>query len=207
MPYRLTLPLQLYIFNLFPVLLDIIYPSSSQSATTATRSKATYALGSALKHWPLAASVLSTESSKGYSVLKQGVSDKEQVVKRKMAFLVGTLVMQSGEKYTGEIPTEVENLVTEHTKVSGQAEVSLLEGLKREGVLSALLESLKKTSGPELDFEENAMRTLGRAAKDGGLSDQEKSELRSIWEQWGEEGRKERDLIGEDAQEISRSLA
>lgn len=140
-------------------------------------------------------------------MLKQGVSDKEQVVKRKMAFLVGTLVMQSGEKYTGEIPTEVENLVTEHTKVSGQAEVSLLEGLKREGVLSALLESLKKTSGPELDFEENAMRTLGRAAKDGGLSDQEKSELRSIWEQWGEEGRKERDLIGEDAQEISRSLA
>ena len=126
-----------------------------------------------------------------------------------MAFLVGTLVLQSGEEYNGEIPPEVvqaiQDAANNRTQVDGKSE-TLLEGLRREGVLSGLLGSLRDVT-EDVEFEENAMRALGAALEKGGLSDGEKVELRSIWERWGEAGREERGLSGEEAASINRLLA
>ncbi|ODN81654.1 hypothetical protein L202_02053 [Cryptococcus amylolentus CBS 6039] len=195
----------LYIFDALPQILNTLYPSTAPQ-TSAVRAKATYALSSALKHWPLASPALA--ASQGYTVLKKGVQDEEVVVRRKMAFLIGTLVMQSGEKYEGEIPGEVVNLLEanmKETEKNGPNE-TLLQGLKREGVLSALLEGLK-SSTEDVEYEENAVRALVRAAEKDGLTAEEKAALQSIWVGWGAKGQEERGLDGQDGQEISAVLS
>ncbi|OCF33507.1 hsp70-like protein [Kwoniella heveanensis BCC8398] len=219
----------LYINEAFPQILSTLTTCSHPSSV---RAKATYALSSALKHWPLAAPVLSTPYSlssssssaavkserSGYSVLKEAVNDGDKVVRRKTAFLVGTLVMQSGEKYQGEIPNEVRGLLEERMKEvqqSGQASEGLLEGLKREGVFAALLDGLKgtqaQTEGGEVDvdveYEENALRALVKAVSKGGLDSAEKEQLKDIWNGWSFEQKEERGFVGEEGKEIEAGLA
>ncbi|WVF69149.1 hypothetical protein IAT40_003924 [Kwoniella sp. CBS 6097] len=214
----------LYINEAFPQILSTLTSSHPSSV----RAKATYALSSALKHWPLAAPVLSTPYSissasssasgserSGYSVLKDGVNDGDKIVRRKMAFLVGTLIMQSGEKYQGEIPNEVRTLLEERMKEvqnSGQASEGLVEGLKREGVISGLLDGLKgaKRQGAEdadVEYEENALRALVKAVSKGGLEGAEKEELKGVWNGWSAEQKEERGFVGEDVKEIDAGLA
>ncbi|KIS02083.1 hsp70-like protein [Cryptococcus deuterogattii 2001/935-1] len=196
-----------YIHETFSRILNIIYPPSSTSSyPPSVRAKATYALSAALKHWPLASYALHTSSSSenGYSTLKRGVNDPEAIVRRKMAFLVGTLAMQSGERYEGEIPSEVRNYIEENEKNAPTE--SLVEGLKREGVFTALVEGLKQ-GVDDVEYEENAMRTLVRAHQKGGLTVSEKSDVKTIWEKWGKQGRQERGLDGEDGREISDALS
>ena len=128
-----------------------------------------------------------------------------------MAFVIGTLVMQSGEEYSGEIPPEavqaIQSASNANREADGKSEV-LIEGLKREGVLGDLLRNLGRTSEEvDVESEENAVRALSAALEKGGLSDNEKVELRGIWERWGEAGREERGLTGEEAASITRSLA
>lgn len=197
---------QLYLYGALPKLLFLIYPSdpSSQPSST-TRARATYAFSSAVKTWPLASSALLANASQGYHVLRQGVSDPEPVIRRKMAFLVGTLVMQSGEKYEGDIPNEVRNLIEE--KMEAGDEESLVDGLRREGIFSALAEALKTVDGEDFEFEENALRALVRAAEKGGLSQEEKAEVRSLWEKLGAVGQNERGMGGADGAEVSKILA
>lgn len=111
--------------------------------------------------------------------------------------------MQSGERYEGEIPSEVRNYIEENEKNAPTE--SLVEGLKREGVFTALVEGLKQ-GVDDVEYEENAMRTLVRAHQKGGLTVSEKSDVRTIWEKWGKQGRQERGLDGEDGREVSDAL-
>nr|ODN93980.1 hsp70-like protein [Cryptococcus depauperatus CBS 7841] len=202
----------LFMHNVFPCILDIIYPSSSSiSHPSSVRAKATYALSSSLKHWPLASSVLMAPLSNGatgYSAIKRGVCDSDCVVKRKMAFLVGTLVMQSGETYKGEIPKEVQIIIEEKSKLVlvNDRPLNLIEGLKVEGIFTALIDGLKQGVN-DVEFEENALRTLVGALETGGLADGDKAELKLIWEKWDKKGREERGFVGEDCNEVSRALA
>ncbi|WWD18500.1 hypothetical protein CI109_102952 [Kwoniella shandongensis] len=202
----------LYIHNVFPHILSVLYPSSSSSTThpSSVRAKATYALSSALKHWPLASTVLSSSSPSGYLTIKRGVVDSDPVVRRKMAFLLGTLVMQSGAMYEGEIPNEVRNLLEERMKeTQGQTTESLVDGLKREGVFEGLIDELKRSKNEDdvdLEFEENAIRALAQASEKGGLTDEQKKDLRSVWTAWGVKGQEERGLEGEDGKVISSAL-
>ncbi|OXH34057.1 hsp70-like protein [Cryptococcus neoformans] len=197
-----------YIYETFPRILDIIYPPSSISPyPPSVRAKATYALSAALKHWPLASYALCTTTSSsesGYSVLRRGVNDPQVIVRRKMAFLVGTLAMQSSERYEGEIPSEVRNYIEENEKNAPSE--SLVEGLKREGVFTALVEGLKQ-GVDDVEYEENAMRALVRAHQQGGLTVSEKNDLKTIWEKWGKQGKQERGLDGEDGEEVSEALS
>ena len=207
-PYQLCLtPRQLYIFNVLPSILSIIFPTSSAPPPATTRAKANYAFSSAVKHWPLVTSALSSNSSQGYNTLLEGVADSEPVIRRKMAFLVGTLTMQSGEKYEGEIPNEVRNLIEERIKeTAGQPSETLVDGLKHSGVYSALIKALASGSG-DVEFEGNALNALARAAEKGGLSGSEKAQVKTFWESWTENDREERSLGGEDGKEISAALA
>ena len=138
-------------------------------------------------------------------MLKRGVRDTEPVIRRKMAFLVGTLVMQDGEKYEGEIPGEVRNLVETSAKENGP-EGSLVEGLRRGGVFGALVEGLGE-GGDDVEYDENALRALTRAAQRDGLTSEERGAVRAAWAKWGSAGQAERGFEGEDAQEISRIFA
>ena len=142
-------------------------------------------------------------SSQGYKILCQGVSDQDPVVRRKMAFLVGTLVMQSDEKYEGEIPNEVRNLIEDRMK-SGTTSENLIDGMKREGVFACLIEALRNADGDDFEFGENALRALLRVAEKRALSENEMARVKSIWEQLGQVGQEERGLSGEDGMEISR---
>lgn len=128
-----------------------------------------------------------------------------------MAFMIGTLVMQSGEKYEGDIPAEVQKMIEENQSSTGKVEESLVEGLAREGVFGELLRGLKEIKGEDgeadLEYEENAFRALVRGVEKGGLTVEQKMELRGIWEERGALGQEERGLGGEDGKEISRILA
>ncbi|KAK8858620.1 hypothetical protein IAR55_002849 [Kwoniella newhampshirensis] len=200
----------LYIHNAFPQILSILYPSTggSSSHPSSVRAKATYALSSSLKHWPLASSVLSADSSSGYNALKRGIVDSDPVVRRKMAFLLGTLVMQSGEVYEGEIPNEVRGLLEQKMKeVNGGRSETLVDGMKREGVFEILINALKeKKEEIDVEFEENAMRALTRAIEKDALSMNDKEELKSVWAGWDEQDREDRGLGGEDGIAISAML-
>lgn len=190
-------------------LTPIVGLTTSTSRPTSVRAKAVYALSSSLKHWPMASSALASSSSAGFSALKTIVSDSQPVIRRKAAFLVGTLVMQSGEKYEGDIPKPVVELIKERMD-SGEVSTPLAEGLQKEGVLSQLLAGLKaSTSGSEgdVEYEENALRCLARALDKKVLSAEDKAELKSIWDSWGAEGRSQRGFEGQDAQDVEQSLA
>ncbi|TXT15842.1 hypothetical protein VHUM_00345 [Vanrija humicola] len=193
----------LFVHDAFPKIIDIIYPATHEQAT---RAKAQYAMSSALKHWPLASAVLSADGDKGYAVLRQGVADDSAVLRRKFAFLLGTLVMQAGENYEGEMPAEVRSLLEERAAAAGGKEENLVAALKRTGVFASALSALAKGSD-DVEYEENAVRALSRAAAAGGLTPDEKAQLKGIWDKWGAEGREERGLGGADGAEVEKDLA
>jgi hypothetical protein len=117
--------------------------------------------------------------------------------------------MQSGEKYEGDIPKPVVELIKERMD-SGEVSTPLAEALQSEGVLSQLLAGLKESTGKsegDVEYEENAVRGLSRAAEKNVLSAEDKAELKGIWESWGAEDRAQRGLEGQDAQDIETSLA
>lgn len=178
---------------------------TSSTRSTAVRAKAVYALSASLKHWPLASPVLASSSSAGYASLSHIARDSQTVIRRKAAFLIGTLVMQSGERYEGEIPKPVVELIQQRME-SGETSEPLVDGLKTEGVLSSLLSGLKESEG-DVEYEENATRALARAAEAGALSAEEKRELKSLLDRWGVEGRAERGLDGQDGADIEKALA
>jgi hsp70-interacting protein len=178
--------------------------TTSTTRPTSVRAKAVYALSSSLKHWPFASSALSASSSAGYNALKTIATDSATVIRRKAAFLIGTLIMQSGEKYEGDIPKAVVELIKERTN-SGEVSEPLVDGLKREGVIGALLVGLKDSE--DVEYEENAIRALVRAVERDILSPEEVAEVKSIWTKWGSSGQAERGLDGQDGQDIEKVLA
>jgi hsp70-interacting protein len=201
----------MFIHNALPPLLNIIQaPSSSRQHPTSTRARATYALSSSVKHWPLAAHALSSSSDRGYTVLAASASDSTPVIRRKTAFLINTLVLQSGETYEGEIPKEVKALLEERMKqtAEGASSESLLDGLKRTGAFRSLVDGLKARENDEdVEYEENAMRALSQAAVKGGLDKEDRDVVKAIWAKWGSEGQEERGLGGEDGKDVQHALA
>ena len=182
----------------------IVALTTSTTRSTSVRAKAVYALSSSLKHWPMASSALASSSSAGYHALKSIVTDSQTVIRRKAAFLIGTLIMQSGEKYEGDIPKPVVELIQERMN-SGEVSEPLVDGLKREGVIAQLLVGLKE--GGDVEYEENAIRALSRAVEKGVLSAEEIGEVKGIWTQWGASGQAERVLDGQDGKDIEKILA
>lgn len=129
-----------------------------------------------------------------------------------MTFLLGTLVAQASDKFDPkEMPSEVRNVLEEHAKAAGGKHEDLVKGLERTGVFKSSLAELAKVAGmtdaDDVQYEEDAVRALSRAAAADGLSADEKKNLRGIWEQWGAEGQKERGYEGQDAADITQSLA
>lgn len=176
-----------------------------------TRAKAVYAFSSAVKHWPLAASVLAADDDRGYKALARGVADIDHVIRRKVAFLLGTLVSQARDPHNfDEIPSEVRALLEERAKSSAPDE-DLIKGLERTGVFKAAVAALERnTVSPDADdveYEENVVRALARASAADGLSVAEKNTIRGVWDKWGSKGQEERGFEGAEAQEVAKALA
>ncbi|BEI83019.1 hypothetical protein CcaverHIS002_0308870 [Cutaneotrichosporon cavernicola] len=202
-----------FIFGGLPLVLDILYPATG-SKPAGTRAKAVYALSSALKHWPLATVALGSQANRGYSVLRQGVADSDLVIRRKMCFMLGTLVNQARDAFDGEMPNEVVNMIEEQAKVTdvkpGAEGENLLLSLQLLGVFEAAIDALARD--PRIDpvdseYEENAMRALARAADFGALNNEEKIQLKGVWNTWTPIGREQRGIEGADAEAIEKALA
>lgn len=126
--------------------------------------------------------------------------------------MLGTLVNQCRDKFEGEMPNEVRNMIEERSKTDAGSEGDdLLAGLQKEGVFEAAVGALARDH-PRVDpvdaeYEENAMRALARAAEYGALADGEKAQLRCIWNEWTPIGRAHRGIEGADAAQIEKALA
>lgn len=191
--------------NTVPRLLPLLTSSSAL-----VRGKATYALSSCLKHWSLAASLLSASSNAGYAALVSALSAPSQSVqvRRKLAFLINTLTVQDGQAYEGEIPGEVRDVMEAHAKeAQAGGEKGLVQGLKENGVYAALVKGLQGEGEGDVEFEENAMRALALAASKGGLGEEEKETVKGVWSRWGSKGQEEHGLVGQDATDIEARLA
>lgn len=140
------------------------------------------------------------------------MQDDDLVIRRKVCFMLTALVNQARDAFTGEMPSEVRNMIEEHAKQSGgdaKAE-DLLAALDRNGVFEAAISALArdpKDDPEDAEYEENAMRALVRAAEFGGLKDEQKGQLKDIWTAWTPIGKERRGLEGADAEEISKVLA
>ena len=180
-------------------ILSLIYPATHSASV---RGRAVYAISAALKHWPLTPSALASDGSAGYNTLRQGVSEQDENVRKKMAFLVHTLTLLAGEKFEAELPKDAVDWVKD--RVEGQGEV--VDGLRDHGVYTGLLDGLKSQAA-QIEYEEWAVMALAHASAKGGLTGDEKAEVKAIWDAWGRAGREERGLQGEDATQISALLA
>lgn len=131
-----------------------------------------------------------------------------------MCFMLGTIVNQARDKFEGEMPTEVLNMIEEQAKASGAKPGSegddLLLALQREGVFGAAISALAldpRIDPEDAEYEENAIRALARAAEFGALSDEEKAQLKGVWDAWTPVGRGHRGIEGADAEAIDKALA
>ena len=114
--------------------------------------------------------------------------------------------MQSGEVYEGDIPKAVVELIQQRMD-SGETSIPLVEGLKSGGVLSALVKGLMESEGDDIEYEENSIRALAKAAESGGLERSEVDGLKGLWERWGAQGQAERGLDGQDGKDVEKALA
>ncbi|WWC62527.1 uncharacterized protein I303_105123 [Kwoniella dejecticola CBS 10117] len=199
----------LFINNAFPQILSTYTASSSPLV----RAKAIYALSASLKHWPLASKALSQtyteiENNTGYSILSKGLKDSDKNVRKKVSFLISTLVMQSNQEYQGELDNDVRNVLEElqKTSVVGYTD-SIVEGLRASGILQQLLNGLGKLEEDHLEFEENLLKALINALRISGLNIEEKTKFKSIWDGLSAAQKEERGIGAEEDTEVVSLLA
>lgn len=202
---------QFHARNPLPLIYSLIgstHPrSSSHAVSPATRSKALYCLSAALKHYPSAAFALSLNENAGWLVLRDGLRDPEAVIRRRVAFLINTLLLQSDEPgLDGASVQPLDSL--------GRNE--LLAALQSHGIIDALVRAIAAPlpAGPDgdapphdWDFFEKVVRALGAAEERGGVAPGQKREVGEVWARWGKEGRWE-DLgfSNEEGQGVQRQF-
>lgn len=159
--------------SIFSIIAGVHPTDSSHRISAATRSKAVYCLSAAVKHWPQAIDVLSADSARGWSVIREGVSDPDVTIRRKVAFLANTLLIQSDE-------------------IENQKE-AMARTMQEQGVTGALVKSLVsplptgedgQDDGVDADFQEKALRALVSAAERNGLSGDDKQRLAAFVGGW-----------------------
>ena len=158
---------------------------SSTQISNSTRAKAVYCLSAALKHWPGAVADLTDDSNRGWSTLREGLSDPDPVIRRKIALLINTLLIQSTD------------MPEDSTQSSTPAAVGqpneMVEKMSETRVVDALLKSLTKPlpmgadgdiSEPDWDLREKCTRALVSALERGGLDAEQRQSLASLWDSW-----------------------
>jgi len=165
-------------------------PSSEQ-----TRSRAIYCLSSTLKHNLNAIASLSQQDSWGWKVLSAALSDPSIIIRRKVAFLLSSLLL--GVPTPGDLPS------TGIAEFGAPAPSAPLDGMVESGIPSTLLQSLDPTShvipasGPnadgvasheDADYREKACRVLIALLERKGLKDEDKQAFKALWQSWKKGG-------------------
>lgn len=172
--------------KLYSIISSIHPTNSSTKISTSTRAKAVYCLSAALKHWPGAVVDLSEDSNRGWSTLREGLSDPDPTIRRKIAFLINTLLVQSTD-----MPTE-EDAASKPTPDPEQPNEIVLK-LAETKVIDALLKSVIKPlpMGPDGDISERdwdllekCTRALVSALERGGLDAEQRRTLGDVWRGW-----------------------
>lgn len=167
-------------------LISSIHPTnSSTQISNSTRAKAVYCLSAALKHWPGAVANLSDDSNRGWSTLREGLSDPDPTIRRKIAFLINTLLIQSTD-----MPEE--STTSSAPAAAGQPN-EMVGKMSETRVIDALLKSLIKPlpmgadgdiSEPDWDLQEKCTRALVSALERGGLDAEQRKTLAALWQTW-----------------------
>jgi hypothetical protein len=152
-----------------PALLSMMSKSSDSSAET--RSKAIYCLSGTLKH--NRAAVLKLDDLGGWEALREGLSDPNISVRRKIAFLLNTLLLQDLEPPPAALatsnPAPTKTALQDHKIISRLIE--LLE--------SPLQFGEDGDEAYDLDFAEKAGEVLVTYSRQGGaFNDEDKPKLR-----------------------------
>ncbi|KAJ9108150.1 hypothetical protein QFC19_002618 [Naganishia cerealis] len=166
-------------------IISSIHPTNSDiQISNSTRAKAVYCLSAALKHWPAAITDLSDDSDRGWSTLREGLSDPDATVRRKIAFLINTLLLQSNDHPEGA-PRDASS--------SSEQPNQMVQKMADTKVVDALIKSLVKPlpmgpdgdiSEPDWDLQEKCTRALVNALERGGLDGEQRKALAGLWRGW-----------------------
>ncbi|KAF8312656.1 Fes1-domain-containing protein [Clavulina sp. PMI_390] len=162
-------------YNPLPQLISILSPSPSSSTTSTsptTRSKAVYCISNALRH--NARAVQAFDSLKGWAALSACLQDSSVIVRRKVAFLLLTLLLQDGPSSSKPEPISLPPSV--HTNLPAplpeegdtDTDGAASRAIASSGIVSQLLKSLVSPvpSGPDgdegrdADFEEKSIKVV-----------------------------------------------
>jgi hsp70-interacting protein len=157
-------------------LISSVHPTtSSVKISPQTRAKAVYCLSSSLKNWPGAADLLSNDSNRGWIILREGLRDPEMTIRRKIAFLLNALIVQSAETQVGEDGMK-----------------RMLASMRSNGIIDGLVSSLTDPlpvgadgdAEPDWDLQEKSFAALMSAARNDGLNGEDKTALVEVIKNW-----------------------
>lgn len=172
--------------KLYSIISSIHPTNSSTQISTSTRAKAVYCLSAALKHWARAIVDLDEDSNRGWSTLREGLSDPDPTIRRKIAFLINTLLVQSTD-----MPTEDDS--SPNIKSNSEKPNEMVRKMAETKVIDALLKSVVKPlpMGPDgdiseqdWDLQEKCTRALVSALERGGLDAEQRRTLSNLWKGW-----------------------
>jgi hsp70-interacting protein len=174
--------------KIYSIISSIHPTNSSTQISTSTRAKAVYAVSAALKHWPGAVVDLSDDSNRGWNMLREGLSDPDPTIRRKIAFLINTLLVQSTD-----MPTEEDAAPKPAEKEVSDQPNEMVQKMAETRVIDALLKSVVKPlpMGPDGDISERdwdllekCTRALVSALERGGLDAEQRRTLGALWKGW-----------------------
>lgn len=168
-------------------IISAIHPTnSSTQISTSTRAKAVYAVSAALKHWPGAVADLSDDSNRGWNMLREGLSDPDPTIRRKIAFLINTLLVQSTDMPTedGAAPKAASTSEQPNEMVQKMAETRVIDALLKSVVKPLPMGPDGDISERDWDLLEKCTRALVSALERGGLDGEQRRMLGDLWQGW-----------------------
>jgi len=165
-----------------PILIAFLTPSAT--SIPQLRSKALYALSGLLKHNAAAVKLLDADDLRGWAALKDGLQDADISVRRKIVFLLNTLLTPSTSSSSGDPsggpaihssatadqpvhPNSHASMMTAPSSTATSA--STFQSVQEHGLLSAVVSSIvdpvpygedADQTDADPDYEEKAIRLL-----------------------------------------------
>lgn len=144
-----------------------------------------YCLSAALKHWPKALESLSQQDNRGWNVIEEGLKDPDPTIRRKVAFLINTLILQSDEQ-------------PEINQIKETGVNLIISRMKTHSIISTLISSFisplptgadGENAEPDWDFLEKVIRAIVSADERGGVTKEQRREVGKVWKKWGDDGK------------------
>jgi hsp70-interacting protein len=166
-------------------LISSIHPTnSSTQISNSTRAKAVYAMSAALKHWPGAVANLTDDSNRGWSTLREGLSDPDPTIRRKIAFLINTLLIQSTDMPEESTPSSAPVAGQPNEMINKMAETKVIDALLKSVIKPLPMGADGDISEADWDLQEKCTRALVSALERGGLDAEQRKTLSALWQTW-----------------------